>query len=363
MSCLVPRLSGTNFIPSRLHEPSGNDPSTPESTDDLDPFAESLAGPQATSTPPASDGARGVVPRSSLSSDLIPSPPLHTPSLSLPSPPPSPTRDVAAELRDVVDKVLHQKRTAWQALQDENASLRAQLALLQTALTQATSAPGSETGAVLAALERERARRANAEESRAATERYLTEQVEAAAGQKRALEAALRGFTDGREFWKAKAIAALERCEALEEENVRVKRELGAFVRKQVVVVERQIGDILHEVAEERERLRRLEEEEPLLVKYSQTMLVGSKSSQAEVSICPSHGVGVTLMLDHRSTSFSPHLRSHHRSDLSLPEWLLDSCTTLPRYWFTCRRAGRHERARTYVNTHGLPRTRPNHLY
>ena len=144
--------------------------------------------------------------------------------------------------------------------------------------------PNSRPSAVFAALEVERAARTNAEESRVATGKYLAEQIEAVSKQKLALEAALGGFTHGREFWKAKAIAALERCEALEAENVRVKRELAVFAKKQAVVVERQVSDILQEVAEERERLMQLEELDPPSFKYASPVPEPSRSSLAEVS-------------------------------------------------------------------------------
>ena len=190
-----------------------------------------------------------------------------------PTPPTSP-RDSTMELRDVVDAFLQKKRTAWQELHDENAALRQRVAFLDRALAAASAQPGSETGAVLAALERERARGIAAEESRAATGRFLAEQIEAVSKQKISLEAALTLARDGqgRDVWRDRAIAALQHCEELEAENLHVKRELAAYTRKQPGIVDRQIGDILREVAEERERLRQLEETEPLL-KYSRVIL------------------------------------------------------------------------------------------
>ncbi|KAH9946151.1 uncharacterized protein BXZ73DRAFT_6997, partial [Epithele typhae] len=168
-------------------------------------------------------------------------------------------RDIAAELREVVDNLLGKKKDARQALQDENATLRSQVSLLRSALAKASTQPGSETSIVLAALEAERARRQNAEESGAATGRYLAEQIETVSKQKIALETALNSSSHGRDFWKSKAIAALERCEALEAENLMVKRQLGAFSRKHAIVVEKQISHMLLDIARERERFKLME--------------------------------------------------------------------------------------------------------
>ncbi|KAI0721716.1 hypothetical protein C8T65DRAFT_630986 [Cerioporus squamosus] len=192
--------------------------------------------------------------------------------LSLRSYTPS-TRNVEAELRDIVDDLLRKKKDAQRTLADENASLRAEVSFLKQALSQASSQPGSETADVIAALEHERTLRQNAEESRTATGNYLVEQVQSVSKQKQMLETELRDFTHGHEFWKAKAIAALERCEALEAENLEVKTQLNALARKQSSTVTEQVSYVLREVAEERDRLKQLEELEYPLVERTGTRI------------------------------------------------------------------------------------------
>ncbi len=207
-----------------------------------------------------------------------PPPPAHPPPvpsrdlvfhLSISPPPPTlhapaPQRDVETELRTIVDDLLRRKKDTQRTLAEENASLRAQVAFFKEALALASAQPGSETAGVLDALDRERTLRQNAEELRAATGKFLAEQVESVSKQKLALEDALRNFTHGREYWREKAIAAFERCEVLEAENLRVKTQLNALARKQSNVVTQQVNSVLREVAEERDRLKQLEEVELL---------------------------------------------------------------------------------------------------
>ena len=187
---------------------------------------------------------------------------LHLDDSSTPPPPPR-EDDVEGKLRAIVDNILHKKRASRDAHAEENATLRAQVALLEDALSKASAQPGSETADLLAALERERGLRLSAEESRAATGKYLAEQIERVSLQKTLLEKTVASFTHGREFWRERAIAALERCEMLEEDNVRVKTQLSALAKRQESAVDRQISDVLREVAEERDRLKQLEEVHP----------------------------------------------------------------------------------------------------
>ncbi|PIL23934.1 hypothetical protein GSI_13685 [Ganoderma sinense ZZ0214-1] len=187
---------------------------------------------------------------------------LHLDPSSAP-PPPSREDDVEGKLRAIVDDLLHKKRAARDARAEESAALRAQITLLEDALTKASAQPGSETADLLAALEHERGLRLNAEESRAATGKYLAEQIERVSLQKTLLEKTVASFTHGREFWRERAIAALERCEMLEEENMRVKTQLSALAKRQESSVDRQISDVLREVAEERDRLKQLEAVHP----------------------------------------------------------------------------------------------------
>ncbi|KAI0709135.1 hypothetical protein C8Q76DRAFT_799166 [Earliella scabrosa] len=201
---------------------------------------------------------------------------VHPPS---PPRPVRPKRDVEGELRDIVDDLLRKKKDAQRTLAEENASLLAQVSFLKQALARASTTPGSETADVLDALDRERTLRQNAEESRAATGKYLAEQVESVSKQKAVLEQELQNFTHGREFWKTKAIAALERCEVLEAENLKVKTQLSVLARKQTGVVAQQVDSVLREVAEERDRLRQLEEVEAVVERQGKPPV---KTSEAE---------------------------------------------------------------------------------
>ncbi|RPD66075.1 hypothetical protein L227DRAFT_597408 [Lentinus tigrinus ALCF2SS1-6] len=162
-------------------------------------------------------------------------------NVSSPTPQSASGRDVETELRDIVDGLLRKKKDAQCTLADENASLRAEVAFFKQALLQASSQPGCETAIVIAALEQERTLRQNAEELHAATGKYLAEQVDYVSRQKLLLETELRDFTREHDTWKAKAIAALERCEALEVENLQVKTQLNALARKQSSTVAQQL--------------------------------------------------------------------------------------------------------------------------
>ncbi|KAI1795930.1 hypothetical protein LXA43DRAFT_1079935 [Ganoderma leucocontextum] len=208
---------------------------------------------------------------------------LHLDASSTPPPPPL-ENDVEGKLRAIVDDLLHKKRAARDARAEENASLRAQVALLQDALAKASAQPGSETADLLAALERERGLHLSAEESRLATGKYLAEQIERVSLQKTLLEKTVASFTHGREFWRERAIAALERCEMLEEENMRVKTQLSALSKKQETVVDRQISDVLREVAEERDRLKQLEEVHPFSEKTNTLSKPKDKSGTIKAS-------------------------------------------------------------------------------
>lgn len=186
-------------------------------------------------------------------------------NVSPPATSPTSERNIEAELRDIVDNLLQKKIDTQRTLADENTSLRAEISALKHALLLASSQPGSETASVISALEQERTLRRNAEDLQAATGKYLAEQVDSLSRQKLLLEAELRDRTHGHEFWKLKAIATLERCEALEAENLQVKTQLNALARKQSGTVAEQVSHVLREVAEERDRLRQLEEiEQPL---------------------------------------------------------------------------------------------------
>ena len=189
------------------------------------------------------------------------------------SPPPPLEDDIEGKLRAIVDGLLHKKRAARDARTEENVTLRTQVALLEDALTKASAQPGLETSELLAALERERGLRLSAEESRVATGKYLAEQIERISLQKTLLEKTVVSFTHGREFWRERAIAALERCEMLEEENMRVKTQLSALSKKQEGAVDCQVSDMLREVAEERDRLKQLEEVHP----FSERTNTGSR--------------------------------------------------------------------------------------
>ncbi|RDX56837.1 hypothetical protein OH76DRAFT_1395980 [Lentinus brumalis] len=262
-SCIVPTTDDDDFSCAQLRISRTNSSCTAEdliSFDDVVCSSPALPAPAQSPTAIPTPALLGF--DDGLRSNLN----LHL-CVSSPTPPSrtAAERNVQTELRDIVDDLLRKKTAAQRSLTDENGSLRAEVSFLKQTLLQASSQPGSETGEVVAALEHERALRQNAEESRTATGKYLAEQVLALSKQNQMLETELRDFTHGREFWEAKAIAALERCEALEAENLQVKTQLNALARKQSSTVTEQVSYVLREVAEERDRLKRLEElEHPL---------------------------------------------------------------------------------------------------
>ncbi|TBU50713.1 hypothetical protein BD309DRAFT_944527 [Dichomitus squalens] len=239
-------------------------------SEDLNPFASQSSDIAVLLSPGAADCPDDPIPRFG---------PTSTP------PPPLPAeKDVESELRNVVDDLLRKKRAARDTLAEENTSLRAQVSLLQDALVQASAQPGSMLTDLFAALERERTLRVNAEDSRIATGKYLAEQVERISLQKALLEKTVTSFTHGRDFWRAKAIAALERCEALEEENVQVKTQLNAIVKKQDSIVESQISEVLREVAEERDRLKQLEDVLPFAERTNVQVKTNDKPNTIKTS-------------------------------------------------------------------------------
>ncbi|KAI0748065.1 hypothetical protein C8Q80DRAFT_1270510 [Daedaleopsis nitida] len=299
-SLLAHMTEGSSCAPLLL---SAGDNSS--NSEDLIIFDCSLSAQPTPVIPPPSPP---VTPATLPTSSLPKTPDLHldfSQPQSLPTPTPTPPvspRDVEAELRDTVDHLLRTKRNSQRTLAEENASLRAEISFLKQALARASAQAGSETADLVAALDRERTIRQNAEESRAATGKYLAEQVASVTKQKLALEQTLRDFTHGREFWKDKAIAALERCEALEEENLWVKTQLSALARNQSSVVAQQVDSVLREVAEERDRLRQLEDAELLLERRWKERCDAVQSSDVQALHkfqCRRCRLGYTELVDH----------------------------------------------------------------
>lgn len=276
--------------------PTSNAPTLLLSTGDNSSDPEGLivfdCAPSAQSTPVIPAPSPRVPPAALLGLPNLKTPDVHlalpqpqslpTPA---PTPPPASPRNVEAELRDTVNNLLRTKRNTQHALNDENASLRIEVSFLKQALSRASTHAGSETADLVIALDRERTICQNAEESRAATAKYHAEQVAAITKEKLALEQTLHDFTHGCEFWKDKAIAALERCEALEKENLWVKTQLNALARKQSSVVTQQVDSVLREVAEERDRLRQLEGAELLLERQWKVRYDSVQSNNIQVRL------------------------------------------------------------------------------
>ena len=145
-SFLAPGNDEASYAPLLVSQ--GN--SSP-SFEDLNPFASPVSATIALLSPGAAGPHEGHIIRS-----------------GAPSTPPPPSasaseKDVEGELRGIVDSLLRKKHAARNTLAEQNASLRAQVSLLQDALVQASARPASELTDLFAALERERTLRANAE--------------------------------------------------------------------------------------------------------------------------------------------------------------------------------------------------------
>ena len=132
-SFLAPGNDEASYAPLLVSQ--GN--SSP-SFEDLNPFASPVSTTIALLSPGAAGPHEGHITR--------PSAP------STPPPPSASEKDVEGELRDIVDSLLRKKRAARDTLAEQNASLRAQVSLLQDALVQASARPASSSSTSAASV-------------------------------------------------------------------------------------------------------------------------------------------------------------------------------------------------------------------
>ncbi|KAI0362030.1 hypothetical protein OH77DRAFT_14715 [Trametes cingulata] len=193
-----------------------------------------------------------------------------------------PARDVEAELRATVDALLKRKKDSQRGLIGENAALREEVAFLRNALRlSGEGSAASDAEQLAAALEYERTQRLRSEEKLRALVEYLAEQVASLSERRTVVEKALAATEHDALMWERKTAAAMTRCEVLEEENLRVKSLLALFARQVPTAVQHQMQSMLHEIAEERANLKRLEAIERSLEK------LGSPKYDTEKAAAP----------------------------------------------------------------------------
>ncbi|KAI0780997.1 hypothetical protein BD413DRAFT_600460 [Trametes elegans] len=190
----------------------------------------------------------------------------------------APPRDVEAELRATVDALLKRKRAAQRGAIEENAALHEEVAFLRNTIRLSgpsrslgadseDGASGASHAELAAALEQERTQRLRSEEKLRALVDYLAEQIASVSECRSVAEKALRTVEQDRGMWQSKNAAAMARCEALEDENLKVKSLLALLARQAPVVVQQQIQSMLREVAAERANLKRMEAVEQYMEK------------------------------------------------------------------------------------------------
>ncbi|KAH9854176.1 hypothetical protein C2E23DRAFT_867646 [Lenzites betulinus] len=237
----------------------------------FDPASLTALSPDVSTAPPEEPSPR----TETLEATLLPTPAIEATSDVLPSLRTSwckdpPSQNVECDLRATVDALLKRKKASQRGIADENASLREEVSFLRDTLRLA-SPEDSDAKQLAAALEQERTERLRSQATSDAHVDYLVAQLASSNKEQAAVEQALTASDQELAVCQDKLAAAMERCEALEEENRTVKSSLGLFARQRPGTVRQQMQGMLYEVAEERANLRKLEVLEQAQEKAGQT--------------------------------------------------------------------------------------------